>query len=233
MYIECQGTSSGNNLIVPTNRKLYFVYNNITSGGGAITVKTAAGTGVSVAVGQRVALACNGTNIVYAVNSTGAVYDNGTNVGIGTTSPTSRLTIAGNSSTFALALPNILETATVSATAATGTVTYDLTTQSVGYFTNSATGNWVINFRASSGTTLNAALATGQAITAVLLVTQGSTAYYNTSVQVDGTTTGVTTKWQGAVPAYGNANGIDVYTYSIIKTGSATYTVLASQTQFV
>ena len=68
MYIECQGTSSGNNLIVPTNAKLYFVYNNISSGGGAITVKTASGTGVAVPVGQRVALVCNGTNIVPAIN---------------------------------------------------------------------------------------------------------------------------------------------------------------------
>jgi hypothetical protein len=68
MYIECQGTSSGNNLIVPTNSKLYFVYNNISSGGGAITVKTSSGTGVAVPVGQRMALVCNGTNIVPAIN---------------------------------------------------------------------------------------------------------------------------------------------------------------------
>ena len=68
MYIECQGTSSGNNLIVPTNTKIYYVYNNISSGGGTITVKTASGTGVAIPVGQRDCLVCNGTNVVQAVN---------------------------------------------------------------------------------------------------------------------------------------------------------------------
>ena len=64
-------------------------------------------------------------------------------------------------------------------------------------------------------------------------MTNGGTAYYNNVVQVDGTTTGVTTRWQGgAAPTSGNASSIDVYTYTIIKTGSATFTVLASQTRY-
>ena len=76
-------------------------------------------------------------------------------------------------------------------------------------------------------------MATGQAITVVFMNTNGATAYYNNVVQVDGTVTGVTTKWQGGTaPTGGNASSIDVYTYTIIKTGSATFTVLASQTKF-
>jgi len=64
-----------------------------------------------------------------------------------------------------------------------------------------------------------------------MLATQGSTAYYNSAVTIDGTS--VTPYWQGgSAPTKGNASGIDVYTYTVIKTGSATYTVLASQTQF-
>ena len=70
-------------------------------------------------------------------------------------------------------------------------------------------------------------------ITIATLMTQGGTAYYNTSVTIDGTSTGVTAKWQGGAPISGNTGGIDVYTYTIIKTASATYTVLATQTQFV
>jgi len=50
---------------------------------------------------------------------------------------------------------------------------------------------------------------------------------------VDGTTVGVTIKWQSAVPTAGNASGIDVYTYTVIKTAAATFTVLASVTPFV
>ena len=140
-------------------------------------------------------------------------------------------TFAGTSSAIAMVLNDIAETATISATAATGTINYDITTQSVLYYTSNASANWTINFRASSGTSLNTALATGQAITVAHLVTQGSTAYYNSAVQVDGSS--VTPKWQnGTAPTAGNASGIDVYVYSIVKTASATFTIFASQTKF-
>lgn len=142
-------------------------------------------------------------------------------------------TFAGTSAKLAVVLNDAAEVATVSATAATGTIAYDITTQSVLFYTSNASANWTVNFRASSGTSLNTALATGQSVTAAFLVTQGSTAYYNSAVQVDGTATGVTTRWQGGLaPTSGNASGIDVYSYTIIKTGSATFTVLAAQTQF-
>ena len=142
-------------------------------------------------------------------------------------------TFAGTSSALAEVVNNIVEPTTVSATAATGTINYYLTTQSILYYTSNATGNWTINFAASSGTALNTALATGQTITCTFYATQGSTAYYNSAVQVDGTSTGVTTKWQGGAPTAGDASSIDVYNYAITKTGSATYTVLASVTKFI
>ncbi len=126
----------------------------------------------------------------------------------------------------------MLEVATVSATAATGTINFDVTTQSVLYFTTNASGNFTVNFRGSSGTSLNTVMATGESLSATFLVTNGATAYYNSVVQVDGST--VTPKWQGGTaPTSGNASSIDSYTYVIIKTANTpTYTVLASQTKF-
>jgi hypothetical protein len=141
-------------------------------------------------------------------------------------------TFSGTSAKFGVVLSDAAEVATVSATAATGTIAYDITTQSVLYYTSNASANWTVNFRASSGTSLNTALGTGQSVTVAFLVTQGATAYYNNVVQVDGTTSGVTTRWIGGAPTAGNASGIDSYRYLIIKTGSATFTVLASVTQF-
>ena len=141
-------------------------------------------------------------------------------------------TFSGTSSATAIVLNDAAEVATVSATAATGTIAYDITTQSVLYYTSNASANWTVNFRASSGTSLNTLMSTGQSMTVAFLVTQGSTAYYNSAVQVDGTTSGVTTRWLGGAPTAGNASGIDSYRYLIIKTGSATFTVLASNTQF-
>jgi len=153
-----------------------------------------------------------------------------TTAGITTNGTT--LTLAGSTSAAASLLTNAAEIATVSATAATGTIAIYPSTQSVLYYTTNASANWTVNLTWSSGTTMNTALSTGQSVTVAFLVTQGSTAYYNSTVQVDGTTSGVTTKWQGGAPTAGNASGVDIYTYTVIKTGSAAFTVFASVTQF-
>ena len=146
---------------------------------------------------------------------------------------TATQTLTGSSSVLGAVLSDTAEVTTISATAATGTIAYDTTTQSVLFYTSNASANWTVNFRGSSGTSLNTLMSTGQSLTVAFLVTQGSTAYFNSSVQVDGTTSGVTTRWQGGTaPAAGNASGVDAYVYTIIKTGSATFSVFASQTRF-
>jgi hypothetical protein len=124
------------------------------------------------------------------------------------------------------------ERTTVAATAATGTIAYDAITQGVLYFTSNASANWTLNIRGNSGTTLNSILAVGDAITVTHLVTQGSTAYYNSAVQIDGSA--VTPKYQGGTAfAAGNASSIDAYVYTVVKTAATpTYTVFASQTKF-
>lgn len=67
MFIELTGTGGAStNLIVPANKKLYFIYNNATS--GQVTVKVSGQTGVSVPYGAKVALVSNGTDIVVAEN---------------------------------------------------------------------------------------------------------------------------------------------------------------------
>ena len=149
----------------------------------------------------------------------------------GITTNGTTLTLAGTTAALASVLTNAAEITTISATAATGTIAYDVTTQSILYYTTNASANWTVNFRASSGTSLNTAMATGQSITVAFLVTQGATAYYNSAVQVDGSA--VTPKYQGGSAwTAGNASSIDIYTYTIVKTGSAAFTVFTTQTQF-
>jgi hypothetical protein len=144
---------------------------------------------------------------------------------------TATQTFNGSSSVLAAVFANAAETTTISATAATGTINYDVTTQSVIYYTSNASANWTVNFRASSGTSLNTAMSTGQSVTVVFLVTQGSTAYYNNAITIDGTS--FTPKYQGGTAwSSGNASGVDAYSYTIVKTGSAAFTVFAAQTQF-
>jgi hypothetical protein len=125
----------------------------------------------------------------------------------------------------------IVEPTTISATASTGTINYDVATQSIVYYTTAATANWTMNFRALSSATLNSLMAIGQTITVTFMATQGATAYYNSAVTIDGVA--VTPKWQsGITPNAGNINSVDTYTYAIIKTADALFTVLASQTRY-
>jgi hypothetical protein len=106
-----------------------------------------------------------------------------------------------------------------------------VSTAAVVYFSVDATANWTLNFRGNLSTTLNSILGTGQSLTVAVLVKQGATPYYPTSHSIDGT--GVTPLWQnGLAVSAGNANSVDIYTYTIIKTAASTYTVFASQTKF-
>ena len=138
---------------------------------------------------------------------------------------------SGTQTTPVFSIPNAGETATASATAATGTINYDVITQSVLFYTANATGNWTLNIRGSSTVSLNSFMTTGQSISIAFLVTQGASAFYNSALQIDGAS--VTAQWQGGTaPTSGNASGVDIYTYTIVKTGNATFSEFASQTQF-
>ena len=126
---------------------------------------------------------------------------------------------------------NVVEPTTVTTVAATGTIIYEVNSQSVVYSTANATANWTLNIVYSKAMPLNAYLSIGQSVTLAHMVTTGATAYYNSAVQIDGVA--VTPKYQGGTAyAAGNASSIDVYTYTITKTADRTYTVLMSQTQF-
>lgn len=174
------------------------------------------------------------TGILPVANGgTGVNASTGTGSVVLSASPTftGAVVFSGSSSQISAKFPNIKEATTISATAATGTINYDVATQSVLYYTTNASGNFTVNLRAASGASLDSVMSTGEAITVAFLVTNGGTAYYNTAVQVDGAS--VTPKWQGGTaPSSGNTSSIDAYTYTAVKTASATFTVFASQTQF-
>jgi hypothetical protein len=214
------------------------------------TIAAAApGTGTVTAVSVATANGLAGTSsggatpaLTLSTSVTGVVKGNGTALSAATagtdyvapgtaTSFTALQTFSGTSSNLAAKLLNAKEAVTVSATAATGTINYDVTTQSVLFYTTDASGNWTLNVRASSGTSLDSALTTGESVTIAFLVTQGATAYYQSGFQVDGSA--VTPKWQGGTaPAAGNPSGVDIYVVTVIKMASATFSAFASQTRF-
>jgi hypothetical protein len=152
----------------------------------------------------------------------------GTGLSGGGTSGTVTLSIATSQSD--LIVKGFEEDVNVVASAATGTINFDVSTASVWYYTSNASANHTLNFRYSSGATLSSVLAVGDAITLVWLNTNGATAYYPNTIQIDGSA--VTPKVPAAISA-GNASAIDAYVFTIIKTAATpTYTVLETQTKF-
>ena len=129
-----------------------------------------------------------------------------------------------------LGIEEIIEKVTPQTTT-TGTIDFDFLTQAIENYTVDQTADRTINFRGDADTALNDVMVVDQSMTCSVTMAQGSTAYYLSAYQIDGYA--VTPKWSGgSAPTGGNASGVDVYTFTIIKTADATFTVLASQSQY-
>ena len=128
-------------------------------------------------------------------------------------------------------IQEVIEKINVSATAFSANLNFDILEQPILYLTTNATANGTVNFRGNSTVAVDTLLRTGQSITVSLLVTNGSIPYKANVVQVDGLIQ--TAKWAGgSEPVSGNPFAVDLYSYTIIKTGTATFTVLASQQRY-
>jgi hypothetical protein len=176
------------------------------------------------------ASATNGITIANAATGSGPTIsatgaDTNINLNLASKGTLGRITLNNEAKIF-----GVFEAITISTTFLT-TFNYDVLTQAVYYDNSTDTANHIINLRGDSSTSLNAAMAVGEAVTVCYMNVNGNTTYYNAVTQVDGTT--VTAIWQGgSAPTTGNASSTDVYSYTAIKTAASTFTVLASQTQF-
>jgi hypothetical protein len=119
------------------------------------------------------------------------------------------------------------ERISILSTAVTGTVNIDVNTSTFFYYTTNTSANWTFNFRGNSGTPFSDILNTGDSVTVSILITNGATAYIPTAFQIDGSP--ITPKWSGGTaPASGNANSIDVYSFTFIQTADSIFTVIAA-----
>jgi len=231
-------TTFSNNFTLSGNNTLN-LGSSVTS--GVITIGGASGTG-NIVLGRSTGNQT--TNIQIGATTSGSTKT----INIGTSGLSGSTTtisigsaVSGAISTVAASgvwsyssyanIKALFEAATITASAPAATTNFDVITQAVQYYTTNASANFTLNIRGDGTTSLNTILAVGQSCTLALLVTNGTTAYYPTAYQVDGTS--VTPKFQtGTAPTAGNASALDVYVITVIKTASATFTVLASQTKF-
>lgn len=211
--------SSPCNVIAPAVSKTYIVRN---FSGATVTIKASGGNGVALTNAASAIVFCDGTNFYSATTL---------NYIDGSLTVTGGLTANTGSFTSLLTVPEINERTTVTGTGAGANVNFDTLTQTVLYYSSSSTANSTLNIRGSSSVTLNSLMSSGQSTCVALFLTNGATAYYPSTIKVDGTT--VTPLWQGGLaPTGGNTNSVDVYSFNIIKTADATFSVFASQTQF-
>jgi len=231
MYIELTGTGGTNtNLIVPSNKKLYFIYNNST---GAVTVKVAGQTGISVAQGAKVILVSNGTDIV---NATGYAISGGT-VTFDSLTVTTLTATSANITTLTSTSANITTLSSTSAniTTLTGTTfgttavtqlrgaSAQITTLTTSSGTVSTLGSTSANITTLSSSSANITTLTASSAT---VTTLGSTSANITTANIPtltGTSATITTILDGAgnirdLPSAGAAK-TSVYTLAISDIG--------------
>ena len=107
--------------------------------------------------------------------------------------------------------------------------TINLSSGMVHYFTTTEDATSTPNIMSSVG--VNTEMAVGDTIS-VNIITTAATAGYATTVTIDGAAIGSdAVRWVGGTaPSAGGSSGLDIYSYQLIKTANATFTVIGNLT---
>jgi hypothetical protein len=161
----------------------------------------------------------------------GVAYSGSSGSLSGTSVYTGTAIFSGNTSAEASKFTNMTESAYIVSAAPAATTNLYVSNGAFQYYNATTTTNWTLNVAWSAGTSFNTATAIGDTITIGLMVSNGSTAYYQTAMTIDSTS--VTPKWQNATaPTSGDPSSIDIYTFTILKTAASTYIVLGTVVKF-
>jgi hypothetical protein len=181
-------------------------------------------TSTTLVSNLNVANAANANFASYADNITSANQPNITSLGNLTS-----LNVVGTSS-----LQQVKEKVLVNASGISGNITINVLDQVVYNYTGNATANWQFIVQGNNTTNLNTFLNDGQSVTFTVINKNGNTAYFGNVVVIDGSIRSVnwlsSANYTGA-PNSGTANGLDVYTFNIIKntTTPLSYTILGAK----
>jgi hypothetical protein len=122
------------------------------------------------------------------------------------------------------------EKVTVNNDAAASTVNLDAKDSSVLYYTGVSTGNWILNIRGDSSTSLDSVLGNGESLSVVFMATNGANTWVQANTHIDGSPRAM--HWQSRLNPAGKANSIESYSVTVIKTAANTFTVLGSKSQY-
>ena len=142
--------------------------------------------------------------------------------------------VAGITSTASLTVgPGIIQEKFYNqGSALTGTYNHDLDADGmVLYAYANASASFILNVRGDASTTLNSLMHIGQTSVFTAYTGSNNTSYYMTDFKIDGASQ--TEKWNGGTaPSAGTGSGVDVYTFNILKTADATFSVFATFSNF-
>ena len=190
--------------------------------------------------------ASNGPPIDIASNGnismdTDTVFVDSTNerLGIGTASPSRTLDIQQDGG-ISFNAGIIFENCQITGSGLSGTVNHSVEIENARYYNGADSGNWAYNIRYSSSATLDSKMNTGETINVSYVTNVGGSSYYQSSLQVDGSTR--TVQWmdnQPPIQAGGGdsgsdpaTTGFDVYSFAITKNGGNAFAILGVQTHF-
>ena len=96
-------------------------------------------------------------------------------------------------------------------------------------FTTAESTTSTPNIRYNGSTALNARMSIGQSIVVTLITTANASAY-SANITIDGSA--VTENWVGgSAPDAGGSSGVDIHSFTIIKTADATFTVIGNHSK--
>ena len=105
----------------------------------------------------------------------------------------------------------------------------DLANGMVHLFTTAESTTAVPNIRVDGSTSLNSVMAIGESVVVTLITTANASAY-SAQMTIDGGAQ--TENWVGgSAPSDGGSSGVDIHSFTIIKTASATFTVIANHSK--
>ena len=132
-------------------------------------------------------------------------------------------------------LSRLIENAYLIPGSANGNVSINLSDSSVYYLTGNTAGNVTFDLRVSPTVPLDSLLGNGQSMTTAFITTQGNT-QFTANISIDGAYQASSTRWSGnsrpTFTATITSQQLDVYTFTVIKTGANVYSILGNRTNY-